>query len=100
MYYLPRPDPRKLIYISNIYWYIYWYIYTYFHVDSFYFSHIVYEKVKGTKYQLALRKVLQVLHQKFWLSRLLPRTVPSDAKPARRETGSTWIPGKQALVPM
>merc|ERR1712215_75628 len=39
----PRPDPRKLIYISNIYWYISTYlphISTYFNVYLYLFSYI------------------------------------------------------------
>ena len=33
---------------------------------------------EGRFFKLALRKVLQVLDQKFWLNRLLPRTVLPD----------------------
>ena len=43
---------------------------------------LIYLTQKGEK-SACLTKLVNILYQKFRLSRLLPRTVPSDAKPSR-----------------
>jgi len=54
MYYLPRPDPRKLIYISNIYWYIYTYFHQFIPISNYFHVYLTYLCIFLTSFHVYL----------------------------------------------